>query len=155
MRKLLVIAVLAGVGFGAWKWHARGAATTKAEPSDAKLVQNRLWIDHMPKNDRDTIQVFVTLSDESLGIFQATSGWKGQFELFTYEASGDQLRVVYGQNGDKDTVRAKARKCSDGGMDFCLELSGNSRGVQKYYSLEGWELDSLADEQAKVRALAH
>jgi hypothetical protein len=25
--------------------------------------------------------------------------------------------------------------------------------VQKYYSLEGWELDSLAGEQAKVRAL--
>jgi len=153
MRKLLLIAVTAGVGFGAWRWHAHSVAV-KSEPTDAKLVQNRLWIDHMPKNDRDTIQVFVTLSDESLGVFQATSGWKGQFELFTYEASGDELRIVYGQNGDKDKVRAKARACKEGGMDFCLELDGNSRGVKKYYSLEGWELDSLADEQAKVRALS-
>ncbi|HEY1556673.1 MAG TPA: hypothetical protein VGF94_17680 [Kofleriaceae bacterium] len=153
MRKLVLVVVIAGLGFGAWKWHAR--ATARATHGEAKLVQNRLWIDHVPKNDRDTFQVFATLSDEGIGIFQATSAWKGGYEAFQYEANGDELRAVYPQTGDKEKLHATARRCNDGGMDYCLELSGSSRGVQKYYSLEGWELDSLADEQAQVRALEH
>ena len=26
-------------------------------------------------------------------------------------------------------------------MDYCLELTGTNRGVKKYYSRKGWEID--------------
>ena len=86
------------------------------------------------------------------GIFQATSQWKGQYELFQYEMSGDEMRLVYGQDGSKDKVKARARKCDEKGMDFCLELSGASRGVKKYYSMEDWVIDGRMDTLDHLRA---
>ena len=60
---------------------------------------------------------------------------------------------MYPQSGDKERITAKARPCDDRDMDYCLELDGGSHGVKKYYSRKGWEIGSLADEQAKVREL--
>ena len=150
MRKLIVITLVAAVGFGAWRWHTH-AHHVQAQ-DDSKLVEDRLWIDHLPRNDRDAVNVFALLHDASIGVFQKTSAWKGSFEIFQYEAHAGQLRVIYPQTGDKETIRAKARRCNEGGMDYCLELDGG-RGVKRYYSQEGWEIGNLADEQVKVRAI--
>ena len=146
MKKLLVLVVVSAVGVGAWRWHSTSAVST----SDAKLVQDRIWVDHVPKNDRDVFNVFLALTEQPFGIFQQTSAWKGSHEIFRYEANDGELRLVFPQNGDKETVRAKARTCNEGGMDYCLELSGSSRGVKRYYSRKGWEIDSLAGEQTKI-----
>ena len=53
-------------------------------------------------------------------------------------------------------MRVKARRCSENGMDFCLELDGASRGAKRYYSREGWEikggnLDAIEREVDAVR----
>ena len=151
MKKVLLVAIVAVVGAGAWRWHTR-AHHAVAQDSD-HLVEDRLWIDHLPRNDRDVVQVFASISEGGIGVFQQTSAWKGSFEIFQYQAKGDKLQVIYPQTGDKETIQAKARRCNEGGMDYCLELSGG-RGVKRYYSQEGWEIGSLAAEQAKVRALA-
>jgi hypothetical protein len=119
-------------------------------------MADRVWIDHMPRNDKDTIQAFVAISEHAVGAFQAASAWRGGFEAFRYEASGNELRLVYPQTGDRDAVRVKARRCSEHGMDFCLELDGASRGVKRYYSREGWEIDGARDLDAvqhRVEAL--
>lgn len=153
MKKLLVLAMVSAVGFGAWKWHSHAQGAQVPAAGDSRLVLDRLWIDHVPKNDRDTVQVFAALSEEAFGVFQQTSAWKGGYEIFQFEAQGDQLRMVFPQDGTNAKVRATARRCNEAGMDYCLELSGGNRGVKRYYSMEGWEIGSLADEQAKVRAL--
>jgi hypothetical protein len=151
MKKLLVLVVVSAVGVGAWRWHS----TPADSGSDAHLVQDRIWIDHVPKNDRDTFQVFLALTEQPVGIYQKTSAWQGSFEIFRYEMHGGELRVIFPQNGDRETVRAKARTCSEAGMDYCLELSGGTRGAKRYYSRKGWEVGSLADEQTKLDELAH
>jgi hypothetical protein len=151
MKKLLLLVVVATVGVVAWRWQSNAKET----PSDARLVTDRLWIDHLPRNDRDVFQAFAALSEEPMGVFQETSVWKGSYEVFRYEGHGDELRIVFPQNGDRETVRAKARTCNEGGMDYCLELSGTKRGAKRYYSRKGWEIGSLADEQAQADALAH
>jgi hypothetical protein len=149
MKKLLLIAAIAGAGIGTWRWRqARGE-----QPSDASLVTDRLWVDHLPRNERDTIQVFAALTQEPIGIFQKVSAWQGSYELFRYEGHDGELRLVFPQNGDKEKVRAKARRCDEAGMDFCLELSGSSRGAKRYYSVEGWEIGSVADEDARIHDL--
>jgi hypothetical protein len=88
--------------------------------------------------------VFAAISEEPFGVFQAASTWKGAYELFRYQASGNELRIVYPQNNERETVKHKARKCSENQMDYCLELDGGSRGVKRYYSRKGWEIDSTA-----------
>jgi hypothetical protein len=147
MRKLILLVAVAAVGVGVWKF--RG---THQKP-DPQLVENRIWIDHMPRNDRDQISVFAALSDESFGVFGKQSAWKGEFEIFQYEGHGGELRLTFPQDGDHEKVRAKASACGDKGFDYCLEISGSSRGVKRYYSMEGWEIDSL--DQKKLYATIH
>jgi len=110
---------------------------------DRPLLLDRIWIDHLPRNERDTVEVFVALTQEPYGIFQAVAQWKGAYEVFRFEAHGNKLRLVYPHTGEREKVKAHARKCDERGMDYCLDLEGASRGVKKYYSLEGWVIDGL------------
>ena len=132
MKKLVLVALLAAIGgVAVYKWRS----APKAEATDTKLVTDRIWIDHMPRNDKDVIQIFAAISDQSVGVFQSGSQWTGQFELF-----GDDMRIVYPQTNAREKASVKAKKCSENRMDFCLEIDGATRGVKKYYSREGWEL---------------
>lgn len=154
MKKLvLAVAVLATVAFVTLRRGGDDSTTNPAaSETEAKLVLDRIWIDHIPRNDRDTFQLFVAITEQPFGIFQATSQWKGAYELFQYEAHGDELRLHYGQTGDKEKVKAKARQCSEKGMDYCLELDGASRGVKRYYSMEDWVIDGRMDTIDHLRA---
>ncbi len=140
-KTLLVVALASTAAVTAWTW-TRDDAPAPAV-TDSKLALNRLWIDHIPRNERDTIQVFVALNNEALGVFQALSQWKGAYEVFQFELQGDELRLVYPHNGDKEKVAVKARTCDEKGFDYCLDLKGASRGVKHYYSLEGWDIEGV------------
>ncbi len=154
MKKPVLLVIVVAVVVVASLW-GRERAT---RPTEARLVANRIWIDHVPRNERDMIRVFAAVSEHSVSVFQATSQWRGAFDAFRYEASAGELRLVFPQTGDRETVRAQARRCREGGMDFCLELDGASRGVKRYYSREGWEiggghdLDAIARQLDAVRA---
>ncbi len=143
MKKLLIVALIGTVGYGGYRMMSKSSTKT-AQPVVAdseQLVLDRIWIDHIPRNDRDTVQVFAAISEEPFGVFQAASTWKGQYELFRYEARGSELRIVYPQSNERETVRHKARRCSENQMDYCLELDGGTRGVKRYYSRKGWEIE--------------
>jgi hypothetical protein len=139
MKKLIVALLVVGTAVAAWRWRS---GSSESEAIDDKLVFDRLWVDHMPRNDKDTIQIFAAITDEPIGIFQETSAWKGAFELFRYESHEGEIRMVFPQSNEKNKVKAKARTCNDKrDMDYCLELTGTNRGVKKYYSRKGWEID--------------
>ncbi|HLL24751.1 MAG TPA: hypothetical protein VK427_21610 [Kofleriaceae bacterium] len=152
MKKLLIVAMMGTVSYGAYRLlGSEEHAATDGE----QLVLDRIWLDHVPKNDRDTVQVFVSLSEESFGLFQNASTWKGAYEVFRYEAHGNELRLTYPQSNERETLRHKARRCTEQGMDFCLELDGGTRGVKRYYSRKGWEIEGVPPAQVddKVDAL--
>ncbi|HEX3477740.1 MAG TPA: hypothetical protein VHT91_22115 [Kofleriaceae bacterium] len=128
---LPVIAVVVVVA-SLWGWKRA------AHSAENRLVVDRIWIDHIPRNERDTIRVFAAVSEHAVDVFQATSQWRGGFEAFRFEASGGELHLLFPQTGDRETVRAKARRCNEGGMDFCLELDGASRGVKRGASFTRW-----------------
>lgn len=151
-KAILAVVAVGGVGYGVMRWQS---APAPAPHEQADLITDRLWIDHIPRNDRDTIQIFAALTQEPVGVFQATSQWKGEFEVFRYEQHGNELRMLFPQTGTRDRVTAKATECDRGGMDYCLELDGASRGVKRYYSREGWEIGSRRDIDALARTLAH
>ena len=149
MTKRASIALLVVVS----SWFAWRTFRSADRDRDRVTVADRIWIDHLPSNDRDPVNAFIVLTEEPVGIFQQASVWRGAFELFRWEGKGDQLRVVYPQTGDRETIRARATRCDDRGMDYCLELAGSSHGVQRYYSRKGWEIDGQ-DLAAATRSIA-
>lgn len=146
MKKLLMVALVVMVGVGGWRYWRHDAADN--------LLVDRIWIDHLPRNDRDTVQVMVLVNEEAIGVFGAASQWRAAHELFRFEHNGNELRVVYPQTGEREKIQARATRCHEGGMDFCLEVRGASRGVKRYYSQEGWEIGGMAAAQARIAAIA-
>src|SRR5262245_24837178 len=120
-KTLLLLVAVAIAALSVWR--LTGGGDGLDDGSDPHLVVDRVWLDHLPRNDKDTINLFVAITEEPLGLFQATSQWKGNFELFLHEVSGEDLRITYPQSGEKEKVKAKARTCKERDMDYCLELS--------------------------------
>lgn len=143
-KPVLVVAFVAVAVASVWSWRRTGA--TETDPR--RLVADRVWIDHVPRSDKDTIQVFVAISEHAIGAFQATSAWRGGFEAFRYELEAGELRLLYPQTGAREAVRVKARRCDEQGMEYCLELAGASHGVKRYYSRKGWEIEGAPDLEA-------
>lgn len=156
-KTLLVTALVATVGYGGWRLAHRGS-DAPVVTDDSKLALDRIWIDHIPRNERDIFQLFAGLTEEEFGVFQATSTWKGSFELFQFKTSGNSIKATFPQNGDKETITFKARPCSENQMDYCMEVEGTSRGVKKYYSRKGWEIESVTsakDLAARTDMIIH
>lgn len=143
-KPLLLVIVVSVVVASVWSWNHTAAPGETGN----KNLADRIWIDHVPRSDKDTINAFVAVSEHAVGAFQATSQWRGSFEAFRYEVSDTELRLLYPQTGDREAVHAKARRCTEEQMDFCLEIEGASRGVKKYYSREGWEIRGAHDLDA-------
>jgi hypothetical protein len=153
MKKLLVLAIVSVVAVGGYKWRSSSPSSPSNTSLDNKLAFDRVWIDHVPRGERDVINVFALLTDQPFGVFQATSAWKGNFEAFRYEANEGEVRILYPQSGEREKTKVRARTCNEGQMDYCLELEGASRGVKKYYSRKGWEIDSRDRIDAVVHSL--
>lgn len=143
-KTILALALASTAVYGGWR--VLHHSSSDAADTSSKLVFDRIWIDHLPRNDKDTVNLFVALHEDAMGIFQATSQWRGEYEVFQFEATGKEMRIVYPHSGDKERVKIKATECNDQrDMDYCLEISGNSRGVEHYYSREGWEVGSVSN----------
>lgn len=149
-KSLLIVGIVVA---GAWviaRWTGGGDA---ADGSDPKLVLNRLWVDKIPSRPKDTANLFAAIKRQKMGIFQAVTQYKGSYEIFHFTVAGGELQIVYPQTDDKETVKARAWRCKEEDMDYCLELTGASRGVKRYHSLDGWEIrDETRPEQLLDRA---
>lgn len=146
MKKLLWVLILILVAYLAWRWW-RGGEAASADRGQS-LVFDRVWVDHLPKSETDSLQLFAAITEQPVGIFDQRSAWKGEWELFRYEPRGDgQLELVYPQSKSKARVSYRAWKCNEKKeFDYCLEMSGG-RG-KKYYSQRGWEIGSLGAARA-------
>jgi hypothetical protein len=150
--RLLTLGVAALGVLGVARWMIGGGETAPSEPVP---IFDRIWVDRLPTKPKDTANIFIALTRQPMGIFQFASQWKGGYEIFQYTAKGDDLRISYPQTDERDKVRARAWKCKQRDMDYCLELGGASRGVQRYYSKVGWEIDGATPaEQLPGRAAA-
>jgi hypothetical protein len=146
MKKLALIPVLAVMVYGGLR------LTSSHDHHALHDVRDRVWIDHMPRGERDTINVFLMLTRQPIGVFQAQSAWKGNFEAFRYEKHGNEIRAVFPQTGDREKITVSECPCDQRGFDYCLEVKGSSRGVTKYYSREEWVIERTSDVQRVLPA---
>lgn len=101
-----------------------------------QLLLDRNWIDHMPQNDRDRLHVYRFVPSMGGGVFQDRTLFKGTFELFMFEATGDEIRFVLPETHEKATSRYRI-EAVDGPAPFDLKLTidADPRGPQTYYGI--------------------
>jgi hypothetical protein len=148
MKKMLVAACAAGVMIGGWKLAHRH------QVDDASLrVTDRLWIDHMPKHDRELLHVLIALThnghENNIGFLRFGSRWHAQVDGFRFENKGNDLAVEFPQNSWRATWHTKVSRCRVGDFNLCLEITA-PRGTFHYFSRDDWK---IGDEEAG-RALA-
>jgi hypothetical protein len=145
MPKLLVAVLLA----------AATAAVVRhgGHHQTSNLAFDRLWIDHVPRGERDPIEIFVANDAEAVGEFVTTTRWAGKFEGFRFEAEGDELRAVFPQTGARERMTIRAKACDQRGFDYCLVIEGSGHGTQRYYSQKDWVIERSADVDARVKAI--
>jgi len=138
MRNLLVVVTLA----------ALAACSQKSSPqlsaSDARdVLIDRNWIDRMPENATDRLHVYRFVPSMGGGVFQDRTLFKGTFELFQFEATGDQIRFDLLETGDKVTSHYTIEEV-DGPKPFDIKLTidADPRGPKVYY---GWRSETDRD----------
>ena len=154
MKKLAIVMglfLVAGLGW-------RQLRATHDAP-DAKLLFDRFWVDHEPRQGDDKFQVMFVESEHPFGRFVKRTMWTGAFEEYHYHVIPREpgvLDLLFGATREIQRVRYHARPCHEQGFDFCLELSGTSRGVKRYYSKKEWRVEKGETiDQAVERALVH
>ncbi|MFT3694930.1 MAG: hypothetical protein QM831_17400 [Kofleriaceae bacterium] len=149
MKKLIAVGLVAAVAAGGWKLTHRSATD-----DGGTKVTDRLWIDHMPKNDRDLHDAFLVLTKNprgkkmNIGVIQRSSAWTGQFNVFKHEVSGNQLKLTFPQNGHSVTVKTEVKRCKEGQFDLCLDITNQRGNTMHFYSNSKWTIGSEADARA-------
>ena len=101
-----------------------------------KLLLDRNWIDRMPETTRDRLHVYRFVPSMGGGVFQDRTLYKGTFELFMFETSGDEIRFILPETEQR--VLSKFHiEAVEGPKPFDLKLTINAdpRGPQVYYGM--------------------
>lgn len=114
-----------------------GTASKSLPADEAKqLLIDRNWLDRMPEGERDRLHVYRFVPSMGGGVFQDRTLFKGTFELFSFEATGEQIRFVLHET--KDTVTSKYTiEPVDGPAPFDLKLTipDDPRGPKTYFGM--------------------
>lgn len=151
-NKLIAFALVGACSFGAWKL---GSALL-FEDQGTKHAVNRIWIDHMPRDDRDMITHFVLL-DHPQGKFGAigrSSQWRHMVDVFRWKLDGDKLGLFFPQDRVRGEVEIETWECAGEApapFELCMKMTNKQGRSWTFYSREDWEIkprsiaESLAD----------
>lgn len=109
--------------------------------------EDRIWIDHFPKNAQDKLQALYAVSEEEFGVYLSQSDFEGDFSIFaiTSELTQNDVEILMLQTDKKHVLKyTLSDKNVPHDFDFSLTMKDDSkhpRGPKVYYSMEGWEID--------------
>jgi hypothetical protein len=130
-------------------------ASCSSSSSDAPdqqwaLVQNHIYIDHLPKNERDMVKHIAFVDHEEYGKF-GVRGQGSRFRFFNdvlkWQRNGNRIVSKVLQTGDDVKATFRAWKCKGDAprpLDLCLELKEGDR-TMRFYSNHEWIIESAAD----------
>ena len=112
-------------------------SSAKLDGDEAKrLLIDRNWLDRMPETDRDKLFVYRFVPSMGGGVFQDRTLYKGTFELFMFEATGEQIRFDLPETGTKVTsAYAIERVEGPEPFDLKLTLADDPRGPKVYLGI--------------------
>jgi hypothetical protein len=131
LRHLTACAALLGLA---------AAACGGGEPK----MENRLWIDHLPDDKRDTLAAMMIgqAGDDkrTYGAFYRGTVFRGSFDAFEWIADPDdaakaKVRLLQ----DEEVSVLTIEQCEpEPRFDYCVVLRGDPQGVERYQSRRRW-----------------
>jgi hypothetical protein len=152
--KLLALALVGAGTYGLWSV-GQGLFGDDEESTSTKQLVNQVWIERMPKDQRDMIGhlVLVDMPEGRVGAAGKSSQWRIMVELFQWGLEGKRLSVFFPQERVKAQLEVRTWACEGEApkpFELCLEVS-NGRRKAVFYSMEEWHIEpdraeaSLAD----------
>src|ERR1700759_3137528 len=133
MRKLLVLAL-----FGGFLAACHGTSSPQLSADDARdVLIDRNWIDRMPETTTDRLHVYRFVPSMGGGVFQDRTLFKGTFELFMFEATGEQIRFDLPETDEKVTSAYRIAVVDEPPFDLRLTVNDDPRGPHVYYGMRG------------------
>ncbi|HVK73606.1 MAG TPA: hypothetical protein VM734_09805 [Kofleriaceae bacterium] len=139
MRNVIAaLAVSVGLGLGASAGCTSDAPSTRVVDSKdaARLLIDRNWLDTWPQHHDDHLLVYRFVPSMGGGVYQDRTVFKGTFELFQFQPSGDSIAFSFPHTGEK--VRAQYRIERVQGpkpFDLKLTITPDPRGPGVYYGM--------------------
>lgn len=122
-------------------------ATALSAAEARKLLASTPWLDHLPANEGDPIDL-LQLDRRGHGVYVRGSAYRGTYDTFSYEATDDELRVVFLDGGARTRTGYRIERMKRKGFDLRLTLNASPRGPSVYYGF-----DSKRELPALVRAV--
>jgi hypothetical protein len=102
-----------------------------------RLLLDRNWLDKMPETQHDKLHVYRFVPSMGGGVFQDRTLYKGTFELFRFEATGEQIRFDLPETDEKITTSYRIDVVDEPPFDLRLTVSDDPRGPHVYYGMRG------------------
>lgn len=128
------------------------ATSTALDPAAARqALIDRNWVSVWPTGRDEQLQVFRFVPGMGGGVFQDRTIFRGSFELFQFEASGDEIRFVFPHDGQRVRTPYRIEEI-DGPDPFThrLTLETTPRGPAVYY---GWDEGQRASPLSPIGPL--
>lgn len=160
---LIALTLAAACGFGVYK---AGSALIADEAQGTEHAVNQVWIDHIPRNDRDMIahMVLVDHREGQFGAIGRSSQWRHMIDVFKWQLRGDSLRVFFPQERARGQVKIETWECqgeAPAPFELCMRMTAKNGESAMLYSRHDWKVepgsveDSLEDLREDTPALAH
>lgn len=155
-NKLIALALVGASSFGIWK--AGQAVFGESETQGTKHAVNQIWIDHLPKDDRDMIthMVLVDHRDGQFGAIGHSSQWRHLIDIFKWQLQKDTLRLYFPQERARGEVKIETWDCegeAPAPFELCLRLTNKNGRSAMLYSRYEWEIDPK-DAAASITELS-
>ena len=154
----LSMLALAGSAYGA---HVYFNTPTENE-HHRSMIENRLWLEHMPEDELDLTEAIVFVSagePEGMGVLYEFSQFRMYQDLFFWDGDdGDRaLNIEFPQEpvmSGEYTLTASDNCDAPPEFELCLTVRSAEGGADTFYSRWDLEMGSLDEATAKIRALA-
>lgn len=142
--KISTLAIAATCAFAAWKV-AGTFCCGDAEATSARHLQNRVWIERLPRDDRDIITHLVLLDtdDGRFGAAGRSSAWRHIIEVFRWFREDTRLTLDFPQERVRAEFEVRTWECDDEApppFELCLELTRQHRSI-RFYSRHDWVIE--------------
>ena len=102
------------------------------------MLENRLWVSHMPERANDEMG-FVVFLKEGQGAFGRASVWSFYQEVFFFARQGESFDVRFPLTEREKDIVVSTWECEVDDFELCGEVSGDDFGPTKIYSR--WDMD--------------
>jgi hypothetical protein len=114
---------------------ACGGRDDALSPADAaRLLEDRNWLDVMPRNEHERLHVFRFTPRMGGGVYQDRTLFKGSFELFQYEVGDGKLQFKLPHTREVVRTSYRIRRTKEHKpFDLELTLDHSPRGPSRYF----------------------